>query len=534
MFRTSSAALFATILGIVFPLWASAQVLRPTNDIAGHSPLSIQPVADMEPLVREIYDASGWQALWVNTGGPGAADVALGAFLAAADHGLDPETYDYLTLRKRTRGLKRDTLQLLQELAGLELELTKNIVRLARDLRPSEKDPSVLREAILRGARNGSLDEALNSLAPQHRQYARLKQVLRRYEGAAEFGRSAIGQGPTLQLGSRGPRVLAVREVLGAARSSRSDDVVFDLDLEYQVREYQRRHGLDPDGRVGSATRRHMDTGLLERVAQIRINLERWRNLSIGMDEKHLQVNIPNYRLSLVDQGEEQLSMRVVVGKRRNQTPVFADQIEYVVLNPYWYVPRRIALRELLPKIEEDPDYLARNGFEILRDGMTIDPEGIDWAAEREQGFPFRLRQRPGPNNSLGQVKFMLPNERSIYLHDTPADGLFNRSRRAFSHGCVRVEHPVLLAEALLGVDRDWGTRQIDSVLKDGKRRQVNLRTPVPVFITYFSVVVDEEGKPSFFEDVYKRDPVAVEKYRFARTRPAHGSAGQALVAASP
>jgi len=231
----------------------------------------------------------------------------------------------------------------------------------------------------------------------------------------------------------------------------------------------------------------------------------------LGSD--HVLVNIPEYRLRYIRDREQSLSMRVVVGSKSNPTPELNDEIEYLVINPYWYVPRSILRRELLPTIQKNSSYLSANNYELLADDRAIQPEEVDFSDVDFSRFPYRVRQKPGSHNALGTIKFLLPNPSNIYLHDSPAKSLFARSDRAFSHGCIRLEHPDLLAQALLEEDEEWPEARISSTITDGERQQVNLDKSVPVYLAYFTVRVQDDGDVAFFDDIYERDSADLEKY---------------------
>jgi len=226
-----------------------------------------------------------------------------------------------------------------------------------------------------------------------------------------------------------------------------------------------------------------------ERIRQIEINLERWRWLPSSLGESYVWVNVPEFRMELIDKGRKAIDMAVVVGKQQSQTPVFSDQMEYLELNPEWNIPTSIAENEILPKLASDPGYLARHNMEFVGDGANQ-----------------RIRQRSGPDNPLGQVKFMFPNEHDVYLHDSPADHLFSREERDFSHGCIRLERPVQLAEYLLRDKPDWSGTKVREAIVSGEHRTVKLPHKLPVHILYFTAWVEDNGSVNFRKDVYGHD----------------------------
>jgi murein L,D-transpeptidase YcbB/YkuD len=257
---------------------------------------------------------------------------------------------------------------------------------------------------------------------------------------------------------------------------------------------------------------------LAERIKQIELNMERWRWLPRERAAKHIVVNIPAFRLDVWERDTVALSMRVVVGKKDTPTPIFNDAMTHVVFSPYWNVPPTIAKNETLPSALRDPSFLQRTNMEVLDDkGQVVDPESID----PERAGDYRFRQRPGSSNALGLVKFMFPNEFNVYLHDTPADSLFARASRSFSHGCVRVEQPEALAEYLLKDRAEWTRETIAAAMHAGEEQTVKLREPVPVYIGYWTVDVTPDGKAAFMPDVYGLDArqAAALSERLARAR---------------
>jgi murein L,D-transpeptidase YcbB/YkuD len=217
--------------------------------------------------------------------------------------------------------------------------------------------------------------------------------------------------------------------------------------------------------------------------------------------------------------------MRVVVGRPARQSPVFSADMTYLVINPYWHIPPTIAARDLLPKIQEDIGYLDRQGIRVLenwrKDADTIDPTSVDWQAYDADHFPFKLRQEPGPYNALGRIKFIFPNVFAVYLHDTPNQALFNRRRRIFSSGCIRVESPLDLAEFVLAGDGRWTTEALTAAIDAGVTRTVLLKRPVPVHLLYMTAWVDAAGVTHFRGDVYLRDAALDQALMLRRSRPA-------------
>jgi murein L,D-transpeptidase YcbB/YkuD len=294
---------------------------------------------------------------------------------------------------------------------------------------------------------------------------------------------------------------------LSAAASGESPE--YDKDVEAAVRAFQEHHALKATGIADPATLSAMNVPLDDRIKQIAANLERWRWMPDDFGARHLLVNIPSYLLMAREDGKTVKAIRVVVGKPGHETPVFSGNMETVVFSPYWNVPDSIAEGETAPAAARDPDYLERNDIEILRvskSGATsVNPANVDWD-NPEELKQLAFRQRPGPKNALGHVKFLFPNAFNVYLHDTPADALFARTGRAFSHGCVRVEEPEALAKYVLRDYAEWDQRRILAAMQAGVEKHVKLRETIPVHIVYFTSWVDEKGGLYFQPDVYGYD----------------------------
>jgi murein L,D-transpeptidase YcbB/YkuD len=238
-----------------------------------------------------------------------------------------------------------------------------------------------------------------------------------------------------------------------------------------------------------------------QQIRRIELNLERWRWLPESLGDRYILVNVPTFTLSAVEGGQATLVMRVVAGEADSPTPIFSDQMTTVVFSPYWNIPETIAREETIPALLRDPDYLRKNDLEVVRGTRVIDAGSVDWMDP-----DVRIRQRPGARNSLGRVKFMFPNQFDVYLHDTPADALFERARRDFSHGCVRVERPFALAQWVLSGQTEWTPEKIEAAMNAGDERHVALARKVPVYIVYQTVWVEADGSVRFVDDVYGHD----------------------------
>jgi murein L,D-transpeptidase YcbB/YkuD len=259
---------------------------------------------------------------------------------------------------------------------------------------------------------------------------------------------------------------------------------LYDADLHRAVALFQERHAIEPDGVLGPLTVQELNYTVAERIAELRLNLDRWRWLPDSLGDRYVIVNIAGFELEVVEQGRIIESMNVVVGQRTTATPVFSDSIRFVVVNPYWNVPDGIMERTIQPAIDRDPNYLVSHDMEI---------------------FEGRVRQRPGPRNSLGRYKFMFPNDFDVYLHDTPDGHLFSRTERAFSSGCVRIERPRDFARMLLRLQSDHDPESLDAIVETGAEKWIKLDRPLPVYLLYFTAWVQEDGAVRFHHDVYGR-----------------------------
>ncbi len=336
-----------------------------------------------------------------------------------------------------------------------------------------------------------------------------LRAAIRRYQRLVDDGGwPMVEKGRTLRPGDQHPRVQQLRArllVTGDLRSAEtSDSDYYDAGLNRAVRRFQLRHGLKADGIVGKSTIAAMNESASSKLRRLRINVDRHRALPRHSGQ-HVVVNVPEYRMRLLDDKAVVLTMDVVVGKKRFPTPEISDTIDYIVLNPYWNLPRTIAVREVLPKIQEDPNYLVEQQMEALKGSTVVDHQALPWADFSANQFPVRLRQRPGPTNALGSMKFIFPNPHNVYLHDTPVRWAFDKSKRALSHGCIRLERPAALAEALLAGNSSVDPARLPQLTSSGDRKVVTLRKPVPVDIVYLTAKADA-GMVWFYPDLYRRD----------------------------
>ena len=372
------------------------------------------------------------------------------------------------------------------------------------------QDPLVELQSVIDSADfNAQLDARITQL-PVYKQF---RQALASYRAIrAAGGWPVIAEGQTLKPGMQDARAPLLRQRLqitgdlpaAAAANSSSD---YDATLEEAVKHFQLRHGLDADGVLGKGTLAAMNVPVDARINQLRVNLDRARWVSQDIPETYVIVDIAGFNARLIRNGEVIWDEPAQVGKPYRKTPVFRQDMTYLELNPTWTIPPTILTKDVLPKVKKDPSYLQKKNFEVLtQDGKVVDPNSIDWSSTSGRGFPYIIRQTPGPHNALGRVKFMFPNPHFVYLHDTPSKELFDRSSRAFSSGCIRVRNPFRLAELLLQDEDGWDRQQIDAAVDSLKQQRVSLSEPVPVLLLYWTVNVDAAGTVYFKEDIYERD----------------------------
>jgi len=374
------------------------------------------------------------------------------------------------------------------------------------------KKPVELAEMVDEALDQEHMAQVLHKLQPGERGYQRLLEALAWYRELSDKGGwPKIPSGPSLHADQPDPRLplLRIRLMLShdlddlplnAPPKMLSEDIA-------ALKRFQRRHGLKPDGVLGDETLAALNVPVAVRLRQIELNLERWRWLPKQLGRRYLLVNIADFRVSVVEDGKTVLEMPAVVGNSYRKTPVFSASMSYLEFAPYWYVPPTILKEDKLPEIRRDPGYLARHHYEVVGwDGTTpLDPTAIDWQGVDEENFPGLLRQKPGPWNALGRVKFMLPNAHAVYLHDTPDRRLFWQRQRSFSSGCIRVEKPLELASYLLA-EQGWSRADVRAAMHGDAPLRVDLERRLPVHVLYWTAWVDEDGLLHFRDDVYGRD----------------------------
>ena len=494
-------------------------------------------VADYQPMLSSFYNNRQLELAWSRDGKPTSqASALIDAFTHADAKGLRPEDYDGLRWPERVRGLASGDHQAV---AQFDVALTVDTMRLLSDLHMGRVAPQHFNFEIDAQSKRIDLPKFLNdrlleasdvpgviaSVEPDSDDYRRTLDALHRYQ---ELARAQTQAEPLPDPGKN----LAVGEHYGAlpaleARLALEGDgpspatdanaaaggstTLSPADAD-AIKVYQARHGIMPDGKLGPVTVKSLNVPMTARVTQLEDALERWRWLPGPYDKPRLLVNLPEFVLRGYSESHEQeFAMRVVVGKVNgdHETPVFAHMMKYLIFRPYWNVPVSIIKKELVPHMLAKPGYLEAKNYEVLdRSGKPT----ADYTTEGVAHARYLIREKPGPGNSLGLVKFMFPNQFDIYLHSTPEVSLFSRARRDFSHGCVRVQHPDELAVWVLRGQStkdggDWDLNAVQAAMNgDEDNRQVNLKTQLPIVIFYLTAHVEGDGKVSFFDDIYHYD----------------------------
>jgi L,D-transpeptidase YcbB len=497
-----------------------------------HAPQRWPRLDDVATDLERVYDSTRGTPIWTRQGRPTAAARAVIEQLATSDtRGLDPADFDVSRLRAFLLDSGGTTFSPHAQV-DFEMTLSTGALRLLRSLHFGRVSATVAHprlrfrrapyeagRVLLAMSASSNPTVFIDDAEPPFLHYRLLVDALARYRALSRDTSWRIAIRGTLHPDSTDAGVPALRRLLaalgdlpaGSVPVDVADSLRYDSVLVRGVRRYQERHALDADGVVGPSTVRWMQAPLSARVRQLELALERWRWLPHQLgDPPPIVVNIPAFRLYAFstdrDREADLLSMDVVVGQAYgHKTPVFSAIMTHLVFSPFWDVPPRIARKELLPKARRDAGYLARNHFDVLGPSGQVLPPSRS-ALDAVAAGRARIRQRPGEDNALGGVKFVLPNEFNVYLHDTPAQSAFLRLRRDLSHGCVRLARPADLAQLLLRDQPAWDSLAIAAAMGQAEPREVSLTRPVPVHIMYGTTAVREDGTVRFYDDIYGHD----------------------------
>ena len=512
----------------------TAAVVDRVLESAKHPWMHWSGISDVAPDVKPLYDSEPDRLLWFDDERPARVlGPTIATIAKAADYGLDPTDYDATTLGDRWKAMTSGKPSATDR-ATFDVAVTAAVARMLTAVRVGRVDPRTLDwgydvaqkefdvAAAVEDVRDGkALAAALDGLQPSFTHYTRALKLLAAYRALV-----AKGEPPAVPDLPKGRKIEPGKSWTGvpqlAARLRNVGDLPQNADVAADatlysgplvdaVKSFQARHGLDDDGVLGSTTIRMINVPIAQRVRQIELAMERMRWLPTLSDRPNVFVNVALFRLWATDPatGDEPVRMNVVVGKSLDhRTPIFVEQMEYVIFRPYWNPPQNITVNEILPHARRDPAYLSSEALEIVASGAddaAVLPETTENLDAVEAGR-LQLRQRPGPQNSLGLAKFIFPNSEDIYMHGTPAQQLFSKARRDFSHGCIRVEDPEALAQWVLRDQPEWTKEKIEAAMQGDKPTRVNLKEKITVVIFYDTVHVNSQNVVFFLDDIYGHD----------------------------
>ncbi|MEM6407532.1 MAG: L,D-transpeptidase family protein [Pseudomonadota bacterium] len=477
---------------------------------------SIAEQASRDADIAAFYRARNFQPIFVSKSDTRRRRALLRAFEGAHAHGLPALRYNAEDLTELFKSAKTS-----KDRGRVEVEAARRFLAYADDLRSGVVNPRAVDGTIVVDVPRYGRTETLqafaasnpraffNAMVPKKPDYVRLqKEMLRLEKLIAKGGWGEKVAAKSLKPGATGPAVVQLRNrLIKMGHMRRSAGQTYDATLQKAVQAFQIAHGLVADGVAGADTIKEINISSQDRLGQVLVALERIRWSPQPLEKKHIWVNLPDFHVDLIENGKSTFRSRVVIGKNTEdrRTPEFSDVMEFMVINPSWYVPRSIVTKEYLPLMQRNPN--AQGQLQIIgSSGRPINRANIDFNRYTARTFPYSMKQPPSRGNALGLVKFMFPNKHNIYLHDTPSKNLFGRDIRAYSHGCVRVHKPFEFAYALLKAQENDPEAFFQSTLNRGKEKRVDLQKPLPVHLAYFTAFVDAKGTPQYRRDVYGRD----------------------------
>jgi L,D-transpeptidase YcbB len=475
---------------------------------------------------RRFYESTDYKKAWLDHK---KANNHYKAFvnevMESYRYGINPDDYDIKELEKAVDSLYKNKKRTDDEISRLDIRITTSFFLFTTHLLegrirnagaedfiwkkslPDDDDVKIL--ATIGSAND--LRKEIDKLHPQDPQYEKLREALKFYKDRAVADNfKAVRLTKKIKPGQKDQAIVMIRKKLQLTDlegdSMPMDSLTYDKKLVDAVKKFQKRHGLTADGIIDQQTVTRINVPLKHYVEVIALNLERLRwHPRASTDGDQIIVNVPDYMLRVYRNNKVTLEMKAILGSEFNATPIFSDTLKYIVFSPTWNVPKSIMEEEFLPNLQQDPEYYSQD-FKVFKNGEEIDPTEEDWNDEELNIASYQFVQNPGNLNALGNVKFVMPNNFNIYLHDTPGDRLFNREERALSHGCVRLEKPVELAKYLLADNNSWNQKKIQEAMQEIEPKTVNLKKPYPVRIIYRTAWVDDDKLVNFREDIYGHD----------------------------
>ncbi|PRY91888.1 murein L,D-transpeptidase YcbB/YkuD [Marinilabilia salmonicolor] len=465
------------------------------------------------PSVIKTYRDRNFHPVWERRQD---VDDLITAIKQSYDHGLSPSDYHISTLEQMS------IARTAEEKVLRDIILTDAFLLLTSHIISGKTNPKTRNAQwhVVKSERNpiSYIDDiskepllpALERLYPKHINYDLLKQQLEKYRKIeAEGGWPEVSSGSMLKPGMADPRIPQIKarlRVTGEYDSSfDQENNSYDDVLQQSVVKFQKKHGIEALGNIGPETTMAMNTPVKERIKTLEVNLERWRWLPVEFSQYYVLVNIANFELEVIDNKQPINHQKVIVGRPYRKTPVFKSVMEYLDINPTWTVPPTILRNDLVPEIQKNVRYLTDKNITVFSpDGKKLNPDSVNWNSNSV--FSYKYRQEPGKSNALGRIKFMFPNTYNVYLHDTPTRELFNRTERAFSSGCIRVEKPIELAELLLADQGKWSQASIKKAIESNITQTVRLTRKPEVYLLYWTAWIDQEGNHHFSKDIYDRD----------------------------
>lgn len=476
-------------------------------------------------LLPRFYYNRFFTPAWLSDAGLNEhAHHLINAIRHVDEHGLQPEDYHLEMIEKYTTSFLREIVPPQEEMMKAEMLMTDAFLLLASHLyfgkvdpekidanwKIQRKEPELFLDRRLEAAVTSTgVEHELNQLLPRQKNYQIMRGRLARYHEMEKHDWKPIAPGVTLRPGDEHQSISKIRKRLHDLNYKLSDTLsnLYDEVLAMKVMAFQQRHGLNPDGVIGSFTLQALNLTPAQRAEMMRVNMERLRWLPLETPKKYVLVNIANFTMDVIEGSDTLLSSRAIVGRNYRKTPVFTGRMTYLVFSPTWVIPPGILANDVIPAVKKDPDYLKQKNMKVIRfDGTEVDQSTIDWATVTGRNFPYMIRQEPGPDNALGRVKFMFPNQYNVYIHDTPSRNLFSKDGRAFSSGCIRIEKPIEFAQLLLSDNLRWDEKAIRTAMNANSEQTVRLSKPWNVVLVYFTSWADAQGNIQFRQDVYDRD----------------------------